>query len=96
LQKRYWITVCFCGVLGLLMASAAAITDVTRTMSYGLPAVFLAISLLARGEPVGRLEKLALLSAAISFATPTYYVQGSSGFWWIYPLPIQLVRWLWN
>jgi hypothetical protein len=88
------MTVWFSGVLGLLVASAAAITDITRTMSYGLPAVFLAISLLARGESIRRIEKLTLLSCAITFATPTYYVQGSSGFWWIYPLPIQLLRWL--
>jgi hypothetical protein len=95
LQRRRWMTLCFCGVLGLLVASAAAITDVTRTMSFALPAVFLAVSLLARGEKVRRIEKLALLSAAVSFAIPTYYVQGSSGFWWIYPLPVQLVRWFW-
>jgi hypothetical protein len=96
LQKRHRMTVCFCGVLGLMVASATAIADITRTMSYGLPAVFLAISVLARGEPVRRIEKLTLLAGAIAFATPTYYVQGSSGFWWIYPLPVQLVRWFWR
>jgi hypothetical protein len=95
LQRRYWITVGFCGLLGVLMMSAAAITDVTRTMSFALPVVFLAVSLLGRGEGVERIERLALWSGAISFAIPTYYVQGSSGFWWIYPLPVQLVRWWW-
>ena len=76
------------------MALAAAITDITRTMSYGLPAVFVALSLLVRAEPVRRIEKVALWSAVISFVTPTYYVQGSTGFWWICPLPINLLRWL--
>jgi hypothetical protein len=93
LQRRHRMTVCFIGAMALLVALAAAITDITRTMSYGLPAVFLALSLLARVEPGRRIEKLALLSAAISFAVPTYYVQGSSGFWWIYPLPVHLLRW---
>ena len=92
-QKRHWMSVFFCGALLLLAALAAAITDITRTMSYGLPAVFLALNLLACGEPVRRIERVALLSAAVAFATPTYYVQGSSGFWWIYPLPVHLVRW---
>jgi hypothetical protein len=93
LQKRYWMAACFSGAVILMVALAGGITDITRTMSYALPAVFLAVSLLARGETVRRIEKVALLSAAISFVAPTYYVQGSSGFWWIYPLPIHLVRW---
>jgi hypothetical protein len=93
LQRRYRITACFCGMLGLLVMLAVSITDITRTMAYCLPAVFLALSLLARGESVRQVEKLALLSSVVSFATPTYYVQGSTGFWWLYPLPVHLVRW---
>lgn len=94
LQKRRWMVAAFCGLLAMMTVSAMAITDITRTMAYGLPAVFVAISLLAAGEPVWQIERLALLSGAISFVTPTYYVQGSAGFWWIYPLPVHLVRWL--
>lgn len=33
-----------------------------------------------------------LVSGAIAFLIPTYYLEGSSGLWWLHPLPFQLMR----
>ena len=93
-QKRYLLAASFCCVLSVLMLSALAITDVTRTVGYCFPAVFVAISLLAESAPMKQVEKLAMIAGLISLLVPTYYVQGSTGLWWLYPLPVHVIRWL--
>jgi hypothetical protein len=93
-QKRYLFAASFGGVLSVLMLSALAITDVTRTVSYCFPAVFVAISFLAESAPMKQVEKLTMIAGLVSFLVPTYYVQGSTGFWWLYPLPVHVIRWL--
>lgn len=94
LQRRFRMAAVFCVALATTMAAALSVVDVTRSMAYCLPAVFVGMQALARSEPVGEIEKLATLAGAISFVVPTHYVQGSTGIWWLYPLPVQLLRWL--
>jgi len=94
LQKRYKLFAGLCAAVGLVMLAAAAITDITRTAAYAFPAVLVSVALLARGEPIESVEKLAAAAAVVSWIVPTYYVQGSQGFWWLYPLPVQVVRWM--
>jgi hypothetical protein len=93
-RRRYALAASFCAILAVLIASGMAITDITRTVAYCFPAVPASLALLAQSEPRDRIEKLAATSAWLSFIFPTYYVQGSTGFWWLYPLPLQIVRWL--
>ena len=57
-------------------------------------AVFVALAALNSSEGVKQIEKLAAISGVISFLVPTYYLEGNAGLWWLYPLPIQIVRWL--
>jgi len=71
------------------------VVDVTRGAAYCLPAVFVALAVLGRGEPVSMVERYAAVSAAVSLAVPTYYLEGGNGFWWLYPLPVQMGRWIW-
>ena len=94
LQRRYLAAAGFCGALAGVMGAALAVVDVTRSMAYCLPAVFVALTVLSRSEPIKQLEKLTMIGAVICLVVPTYYLEGNAGSWWLYPLPVQIVRWL--
>lgn len=93
LQKQRMIAVALCVALVFVMGTALCVLDMTRSMAYCLPAVFVAMSLLRR-ETTRWLERVAFTSCLVSVIFPTYYIQGSTGAWWLYPLPMQAVRWL--
>jgi hypothetical protein len=92
-QRRYWLAAGFCGLLGLTIIGAFLVMDVTRTMAYCLPAVFVALSVLMRCEPAKNLDKLAKIGAAASVLAPTFFVLGNT-LLYLYPLPLQAIRWL--
>ncbi len=87
-RHRYAMATAFCTLLAVTIASALMVLDVTRSMAYCLPAVFVGLYLM-RENP----RRLAMLSGIVSFLVPTWYVQGNTTLWYIYPLPLQLVRW---
>ncbi len=89
-QHRYMMTAAFCALLITTIISALMVLDVTRSMAYCLPAVFVATYLL---KDAPWLKRLAILSGIVSFIVPTWYVQGNAMLWYINPLPLQLVRW---
>jgi hypothetical protein len=74
-------------------ALAIAVIDVTRSMIYLLPAVFVAVRILSRTS-IPDLRKLAGWAFALSFVWPVYYVGGNHSAWWAYPLPLQAVRYV--
>jgi hypothetical protein len=93
-QKHYLAFAAFCAALAGMIVASLAVADVTRSMAYCLPAVFVALAALSSSAEPKRIEGMAAISAAISFLVPTYYLEGNAGLWWLYPLPIQIVRWL--
>ncbi len=93
-QKRYIAAAGFGAALAAMIASSLVVVDMTRGMSYCLPAVFVALAALSGSKTVKQIERLAAIGAALSFVVPTYYVEGSAGLFWLYPLPVQIVRWL--
>jgi hypothetical protein len=92
-QKQYWIAAAFCGLLGAIIAGAFLVMDVTRTMAYCLPAVFVALGALVRCESARHLDKLVKIGAAASVLAPTFFVLGNR-LLYLYPLPLQVIRWL--
>ncbi len=93
-QKRPAIATAFSAELALMIVTAVLVVDITRSMAYCLPAVPLALAMLIRSVSPERLERVAKTSAIVSLVAPTYYAQGSTGLWWLFPLPIQIARWL--
>lgn len=89
-EKRYLAAAGFCGALAVMIAVSLLVVDTTRSMAYCLPAVFVALTAL---DPK-RIEKLSAIAAAISLLVPSFYLEGSAGFFWLYPLPVQIARWL--
>ncbi len=95
-QKRRGLAAAFAAELALTIAAALLVIDITRSMAYCLPAVPVALSILMRNASLERVERLAKTSAIVSLIAPTYYAQGGTGLWWLYPLPIQIVRWIYQ
>jgi hypothetical protein len=93
-QRRYLVAAGFCGALAAMMLASLAVVDVTRSMAYCLPAVFIGLAALSTSEGIKRIEDLAAISGVISVLVPTFYLEGNGGLWWLYPLPIQMARWL--
>jgi hypothetical protein len=94
LRKRYLAAAGFSAALVGMIVASLAVADVTRSMAYCLPAVFLALAALSSSEGVKQIEKLAAICGVISVLVPTYYLEGNAGLWWLYPLPVQIARWL--
>jgi hypothetical protein len=89
-EKHYLAAGGFCGALAVMILASLFVADTTRSMAYCLPAVFVALTAL---NPK-RVDKLSAIAAAISLLVPSYYLEGSAGFFWLYPLPVQIARWL--
>ena len=90
-QRQYWIAAGFCALLGAASVAAFLVQDVTRTMAYCLPAVFIALRVFVRYEPK-KIEKLAKIGGFASALAPTFFVLGNTVLY-LYPLPVEFIRW---
>ncbi len=89
-EKRYLAAAGFCGALAVMITASLFVADTTRSMAYCLPGVLVALTALNPKQ----IEKLSAIAAVISLLVPSFYVEGSGGFFWLYPLPVQIARWL--
>jgi hypothetical protein len=92
-HRKKWILAVYAPMILSLIVVAMSVIDITRSMAYLLPSLPIALSVLASDTPKN-LRYVVLTSAIISLLWPTYYAGGKSSIWWQYPLPMQLVRWL--
>ena len=89
--RRYWE---FAGLLfgiALVTASALAVEDLTRSMTYTLPAVFVALYVLAKYEGTEVVERIALVAMLVCVLLPTWFVQSGDATWML-PFPFQAIR----
>ena len=90
-QRRLGGLVALLAGLTAVGIGGIAVVDITRSMAYLLPASLVSIAALARFSP----ESLTVLSRTalfLSLVWPVYYAGGTKTVYWIYPLPLQLVR----
>lgn len=83
----FLLAICPLGFLGI------AVLDVTRSMAYLIPAIFVAVKVLRVYESPNRLRQLCLIAAMVSVVCPSYYVDNYNEVEWMLPLPFALVRW---
>ena len=91
LRRRYGIATAFVLTLAMIVAAALIVEDVTRSMSYALPAVFVALCALTESEPPEVVLRLAACSAAICVFIPTYWTQSGAATW-LLPALFQAIR----
>lgn len=94
IQNRKWFALCLYFVASLVVVFVAIwVFDITRSMAYLLPSIFLSLTILSKSQNPLVLRYIAL-SVLLLCIFPTYYAGGASEISWLYPFPFQLIRML--
>jgi hypothetical protein len=93
LRKDYLVL----GLQGLAVTAvivvAMSVMDITRSMAYILPVLFLSVKQLNETETKQTVRSLLFTAFLVSFLWPSYYAGGKEAIWWHSPpLPIQIIR----
>lgn len=83
----------FIVICAIILLAGVSVVDITRSVVYVLPAIFVALFIINRYKP-GLTGKLLVYAVILCFAYPAYYTGGKSSIWWNYPLPLQLLRFI--
>lgn len=94
IRKRFTLGLFFAILSSGLSLSAFCVIDTTRSAAYLLPAVFVGLAVLRQTESPQWISRVVSTAALLSFFVPPFYLEGGNGVWWLYPLPVQLLRWL--
>jgi hypothetical protein len=91
-QKKYFFTILYICGISIILCVAMSVYDITRSMSYMLPAIFLSTMIISEVETKQTLRKIILFATVLSFIYPAYYTGGDYYVNWTYPFPLQLLR----
>jgi len=93
LKRKSWLLLClFSGGLGLVSVVGIPVFDVTRSLSYLLPALFLGLAIVARENTKCDVRIYCAIACLTSIVFPNYYVSMVRYINWFYPLPFQFLR----
>jgi len=90
-RRRFAAALAFGLALCAVIGAALVVEDVTRSMAYTLPAVFVGLIALMESEPPVAIERLAAASALICVLVPTYFTQSGNATW-LLPSVFQAIR----
>jgi len=89
---RKWSFVALCSVaFGVVVLTAIWVFDITRSMAYLMPLIFISLAIVSRLQPLKNLRVISVVVLVFSFF-PTYYAAGVDHIGWLYPMPLQLLR----
>jgi hypothetical protein len=91
-QRRFLLAAVLAVLCAAVAVAATAVLDTTRSFTFMLPMLFVAVGLLG-SEPSERLRRVALAASVASILWPLYY-DGGGLVQPAYPLPVQLARWV--
>jgi len=92
LERRWGTLLAFALALLLVMAVAAGVRDVTRSMAYGFVLLFPALVWLVDRLPKERLTALLFMACLVSLLHPMTYTFGGSKLYPVDPIPIKVLR----
>jgi len=94
IQNRKWFALClYLLALVVVIFVAIWVFDITRSMAYLLPSIFLSLILLSKSQNPLMLRYISLVVLVLCIF-PTYYAGGAKEISWLYPFPFQLIRML--
>ena len=94
LGRRYALAVSLLAAVALSAGSGLLVRDISRSVAYCFPAVFVALSVLSRHQSAEEVEKIAVWAGVISLLVPEYQIYGSSTPFWLPPFLFQIFRWI--
>jgi len=78
LEKRYFILVLVITAISIILATTAMVSDVTRSVAYIFPIIFLAVFIFEQAVSRAQLRKIVIIAGLISFlSADSFYVVGS-------------------
>jgi hypothetical protein len=75
-QGRYWVLALLLGSFAPIFVGAFAVTDITRSLAFGMPMVFICLDLLGRYTSLAERRYLAMVIFVVAFLIPPYYTIG--------------------
>lgn len=93
-NKKYFELLKFAGATGLILIIGVSVLDITRSVMYVLPSVFVSLMVIRDYSNRQTLQRLLFYALVLCFVYPAYYTGGKSSIWWTYPLPLQLLRFI--
>ncbi|MBS1772601.1 MAG: hypothetical protein JST82_07065 [Bacteroidetes bacterium] len=91
-DKRYFELLKYVGVCALILVIGLSVVDITRSVMYIFPAVFVALLTIHKYADKTTFNRLLWIALILCFVYPAYYTGGKSSNWWTYPLPLQMLR----
>lgn len=96
IQRRWWAFIGFYSLaLMVVIFISIWVFDITRSMAYLLPSIFVSLRLLSTNENRVLLRYASVVILLLCIF-PTYYAGGSAEINWLLPLPLQILRLLFN
>jgi len=90
-NKRWsFLLLLFAAITGVAFI-AIWVFDITRSMAYLWPAIFIGVTILYRTQNLRFIRYISFAVLLLCFF-PTYYAGGPKEIGWLYPLPVQLLR----
>lgn len=93
-KRDYYYLLFFLVSIAVIATFSLCVVDITRSMAYLLPSIFIALQILAQNDEIGDIRVYCAIAMIISVITASYYAGGEKTIWWQYPLPLQVLRWV--
>jgi len=93
-QRRIIFLILYVSAISIILVVSMSVIDITRSMAYALPAIFIAIEVLREVESGPHLRALCAVSSAISILWPNYYCFDKKSHVWLVPLPLRILQWV--
>ena len=93
-RRRFLFLAMYLGAIAILLIVSMCVYDITRSMAYLLPALFVALDVLGEVESVPDLRLLCGVSALVSILWPNYAPWEENRIFWNVPLPVRLLSWV--
>ncbi len=75
-QRRYGVLALLLGSFAPILVGAFAVTDITRSLAFGMPVAFIALDLLGRYTTVPERRYLAVIVVFFALLLPAYFTTG--------------------
>jgi hypothetical protein len=91
--KRNFFMLLFLLSIALIMSISFSVADITRSISYILPCLFIAIQVLARVDNHRDLRVYYMIAFITSLLWQNYYVNGMNSIYGYMPFPVKIMKW---
>jgi hypothetical protein len=91
--RRLLFLAAYLGAIAIILVVSMCVYDITRSMAYLLPAIFVALDVLAEVESIPDLRLICGMSSLVSIISPNYCAVVDTLIFWNVPLPVRLLSW---